>query len=232
MKPEEGISRGDVLKHPGHVFVPRGDPALTRALLARGALRVVAKRRGRVEQIGVAALPHAVDEANHELEGTEGQRALARDRSRAARARGEEQYHADFDRELGRLYPAIPDVDREGIVTHACEVASGRVGRTAAAKALAEEPIRLAVVAWIRHQHTDYDARLRRAGFGRPFGRASREDRQAARRAIRGQIDELAARWATSGGKRPLPSPTADDDDRGPVMETSGLVPLWRRPLR
>jgi len=190
------IRRGEVARHPGHVFVPRGDPALTRALLARGALRVVSFLKGRKEQIGVAALEAAIDEAKEEVAASTPRREAARERSRERRALEEAEYRSAFERELLRLFPAIPPEDRDTIVRHTCEVSSGRVGRSSWAKSLAAEPIRLAVLAHIRHAHTDYDARLRQAGFGNAFGRAGREAREAARRAVRRTIDEVAARWA------------------------------------
>ncbi len=193
------IRRGEVARHPGHIFVPRGDPALTRALLARGALRVITKINGRKEQLGVAALREAIDEAKREVEATAGARAVARERSRERRARDEAEYRAAFERELVRLFPAIPASDREKIVAHTCEVSSGRVGRTSWAKSLAEEPIRLAVRAHIRHAHTDYDARLRKAGFGQAFGRADSDARDEARRAVQKTLDAVYRSWLGAG---------------------------------
>ena len=46
------------------------------------------------------------------------------------------------------------------IAEHACRTYSGRVGRSAAAKALDEQAARLAVGAYIRHAETDYDELL------------------------------------------------------------------------
>jgi hypothetical protein len=221
------ITRGEVGRHPGRVFVPRGEAALTRALLARGALRVVRRHRGRTEQIGVAATREAIEEARREVAITAPMRAVSRERSRERRARAESEYRAAFERELARLFPAMPEDDRATIVRHTCEVSSGRVGRTNRAKALAEDPIRLAVRAHIRHAHTDYDARLRRAGFGRSFGRASAEDRDAARRAVKKRIDALCALWAGEGTSIPSATP-----EPRPVAAAPGeQLRLWQRPL-
>ncbi len=112
------------------------------------------------------------------------------------------------------MFPAIPDEDRATVVRHTCEVSSGRVGRTARAKALAAEPIRLAVRAHIRHEHTDYDARLRRAGFGQRFGRASREDRAAARKAVKKRIDAIFALWSGERVTVPPAEPAAPPPQR------------------
>src|SRR5581483_10945986 len=189
------IRRGEVGQHPGHVFVPRGDPALTRALLARGALRVVSFLSGKKQQIGVAALAAAIEEARREVAATAEKRAVARERSRERRAADEADYRAAFARELVRLFPSIPEADREAVVRLTCEVSSGRVGRTSWAKSLAEEPIRLAVRAHVRHAHTEYDALLRKAGLGAAFGRADDEARQAAREAVAGKIEAVLRAW-------------------------------------
>jgi len=221
------IRRGQVAEHPGHVFVPRGDTALTRALLARGALRVVSFRTGKREQIGVAAPRDMIDEARRELEATAPRRAIAREHSRERRAQTEAEYRASFERALLRLFPAIPEADRDAIVRHTCEVSSGRVGRSSWAKSLAEEPIRLAVRAHARHAHTDYDARLRRAGLGAPFGRASRDDRKAARKAVQPRIDAIIKGW--EGSTVPVP----EIERRPPPPRDAGRTTrmLWERPL-
>ncbi len=199
------IRREELRSHPDKQYVPRGEPALTRALLARGALRVMDERRGKLVLVGGAAMPAAIEAARAEVAATAGRRAVQRERSRERREREEQDYVGDFDAAVRRLFPSIPDRDREQVVARTCEVGSRRVGRSAAAKALEDDPIRLAVRAWIRHGHTDYDARLERAGAGRPFGRASKEARQAARKAIRARVDEVAAAWARP---RPRAEPT------------------------
>ena len=61
---------------------------------------------------------------------------------------------------------------------------SGRVGRSAAAKALDEKAVRLAVVAHVRHAETSYDDLL-----------ASGHDRLDARRELRAEIDAVLAQW-------------------------------------
>jgi hypothetical protein len=240
---EPGTIRREALRqHPGRVFVPRGDPALTRALLARGALRVVDEQRGKLRQVGVAATPASLEAARAEVARTAADRAVTRERSRARREREEARYVAAFDAAVRRLFPSIPDRDREAIVARACEVGSRRVGRCAAAKALDEEPLRLAVRAWIRHAHTDYDRRLDLAGAGRAFGRASKEARREARRDLRPRIDAVARAWAAprardeAPGPAPAPPPTAAPAP-APVpaprrSEPAEERPLWARGLR
>jgi hypothetical protein len=57
-------------------------------------------------------------------------------------------------------YPQCPPDEARQIAAHTAERGSGRVGRSAAGRALDEQAIELAVQAAIRHQHTDYDALL------------------------------------------------------------------------
>ncbi len=61
---------------------------------------------------------------------------------------------------------------------------SGRVGRSAAAKRLDEEAIRLAVIAHVRHAETDYDKLL-----------ADGCDRLDARLQVAGEIDRVLENW-------------------------------------
>jgi len=213
------ILRGQVAQFPGHVFVRRGDPALTRALLARGAIRVISRLKGRKEQIGVAALPEAIEAARLEVEATAGARAEAREKSRERRTREESHYRSSFEVRVRQLFPGIPDEDLSSIVRHTCEVSSRRVGRSKMAKALASKAIELAVRAHIRHVHTDYDARLRKAGLGQVFGRAGRDAREAARHAVRGRVDEVFASWKRPASVQPERT------------EASGQLDLWQRPL-
>ncbi|MFQ5808249.1 MAG: DUF2293 domain-containing protein, partial [Armatimonadota bacterium] len=50
--------------------------------------------------------------------------------------------------------------EAQQIAEHACLKHSGRIGRTAAARAFDAEAIDLAIRAWIRHRHTWYDELL------------------------------------------------------------------------
>jgi hypothetical protein len=70
------------------------------------------------------------------------------------------------------------------IAEHACRKYTGRVGRAAAAKEFSPEAIRLAVIAHIRHAHTDYDELLARYG-----------DRSTARERIWGKVSAILDKW-------------------------------------
>jgi hypothetical protein len=62
--------------------------------------------------------------------------------------------------EIIRLFPRCPAARAEEIARHAALRGSGRVGRSAAGRALDEQALTLAVVASVRHQDTSYDSLL------------------------------------------------------------------------
>src|SRR2546426_9835949 len=74
-------------------------------------------------------------------------------------------------RDKGALCLACADLDHLSFVKY-----SGRVGRSASAKSLADEAVRLAVIAHVRHAETDYDTLLAK-GYERQEARG--EGREA-----------------------------------------------------
>jgi hypothetical protein len=82
------------------------------------------------------------------------------------------------------LYPGTPPEREHEIAEHACRKYSGRVGRSAAAKALDAEAVRLAVAAHVRHRESDYDQLL-----------ASGLDRHEARDRVAEQVGGVVRRW-------------------------------------
>jgi len=110
------------------------------------------------------------------------QRRQERDAMR--RAELDAGYVAQFARRVRELYPGCPKSRENEIAEHACLKYSGRVGRSAAAKDLEPEAIRLAVIAHIRHAETRYD-RLLADGYDRQDGRAL----------VAGDIDQVLKRW-------------------------------------
>ncbi len=62
------------------------------------------------------------------------------------------------------------------------------MGRSAAGKNLEEHALELAVAAWIRHQHTEYDDLL-----------SGGIDRFEAREMVRHKVREVLSRWASGG---------------------------------
>lgn len=170
------------------VLVPSGDAALTRRVSRFAAVAVPVcewnRRRKRWERRGTLAseAAHAEAQAACALDAEKRERARARAQKRAAVK--DEEYRAIFAQKVRQLYSGIPAGTEHIIAQHACEKYSGRVGRTAAAKELDDEMITLAVVAHIRHMHTDYDDLLLRG--------VSKAD---ARQRIRGPMQEVLRLW-------------------------------------
>jgi hypothetical protein len=112
----------------------------------------------------------------------------ARERRRAREAErraGEDvELQRDLAREIAALFPACPPERLEEIARHTSERGSGRVGRTAAGRALDQEALTLAVVAAARHGDTDYDELLM-AGV----------ERGEARARVRAAVDATLERW-------------------------------------
>ncbi|MFJ3301622.1 DUF2293 domain-containing protein [Streptomyces sp. NPDC086549] len=149
----------------GHlVFVPRGDTALTRRSREESVLSAVVvrfnRRKSRYERQGVlveeAALARAEERCLADAEAR--RRRRARDARR--RAAEDERFAEAFAAEVRRLFPGCP-VDRAlAIAGHASVRGSGRVGRSAAGRALSEAAVISAVVASVRHLDTPYDQLL------------------------------------------------------------------------
>jgi hypothetical protein len=64
----------------------------------------------------------------------------------------DQDYVRRFALRVRELYPGCPSSREFEIAEHACRKYSGRVGRSAAAKSLDADPVRLAVIAHIRQE--------------------------------------------------------------------------------
>ena len=169
-------------------FLPGGDAALTRRAKKYSSLWAVVVRfsraRERYERQGLLVEEAALERAETECLRDAEARALRRERAAERRARLDEEYVAEFARQLRKRYPKCPDGEERLITSRACQKYSGRVGRTAAAKAFDPAAIDLAVIAHIRHGHTDYDTLL-----------VGGWDRHAARDVVRPKVEETLAQW-------------------------------------
>lgn len=174
-------------------FLPAGDTALTRRTRRHSTLSAVvvqwSRARKRYERQGLLVEERALAQAERDcLEDSD---VRARQRERAAERRAE--LDADFVKRFGarirERFPRLPRGREKVIAEHACRKHSGRVGRSAAAKALEEEVVRLAVIAHIRHAATRYDNLL-----------ATGYDRWEARAEVTPAVDEVLAKWE---GARP-----------------------------
>jgi hypothetical protein len=157
------------------VFLPSGDPALTRRTSRYSTLRAVVVRfsrsRKRYERQGVLVEEAALVRAEQECLSDAAARALARERAAERRQAVDAEYVNAFARRVGELFPDCPVDELHAIARHACQKYSGRVGRSADARQLQANAVELAVRAHVRHVHTPYDGLLTR-GLPRDAARA------------------------------------------------------------
>jgi hypothetical protein len=174
-------------------FLPSGDPAVTRRASKYSKLRAVVVRwsraRKRYERQGLLVEPKALRRAEEEsLADTElraRRQARAAERSKAL----DQRFVTAFASAIREQCPGCPAREATEIAEHACRKHSGRVGRTAAAKEFSPEAIRLAVIAHIRHTHTDYDELLARYA-----------DRDTAREKTWGRVSAILGEWQRTPG--------------------------------
>ncbi|MEU1160745.1 DUF2293 domain-containing protein [Streptomyces sp. NPDC005921] len=177
------------------VFLPRGDTALTRRSREESALSAVVvrfnRRKARYERQGVlveeAALARA--EARCLADAEARRRRRARDAKR--RAAADIRFTEAFAAEIRRLFPGCPAERARAIAAHASVRGSGRVGRTAAGRALTEGAVISAVVAGVRHVDTPYDQLL-----------MSGVPRYEARRRIAGTVEAVLREWEAGAAVR------------------------------
>jgi hypothetical protein len=173
-------------------FLPSGDTAVTRRASKYTRLRAVVVRwsrtRKRYERQGILAEPEAIARAEEESLADAEVRARRQARAAQRRALEDEQYAAAFARAIRAQFPGCPAGEETGIARHACRKSSGRVGRTAAAKEFDPEAVRLAVIAHVRHVHTNYDELL--GEFG---------DRQSARESVSHRVRAILDDWQARG---------------------------------
>jgi len=172
-------------------FLPSGDAALTRRARKHSTLSAVvlkwSRARKRYERQGLLVEEQAIEQAEQECLADSEVRTRRREREAARRAELDQEFVSHFAARVRQLFPHCP-VGRETIIAeHACQKYSGRVGRSAAAKALDEQAVRLAVIAHVRHAETDYDALL-----------AQGYERSEARAQVHDAVARILARWEAS----------------------------------
>ena len=152
------------------LFLPAGDAALTRRSRKYSTLSPVvlkgSRARKRYERQGVLVEEQALERAEQECLADREVRTRRRERARIRRAQLDSEYVERFAQRVRELFPRCPEGRETAIAEHACFKYSGRVGRTAFAKELDGDAVRLAVIAHIRHAETEYDELLG-AGYER-----------------------------------------------------------------
>lgn len=170
------------------VFLPSGDAALTRRAKRASGLSAVVVRfsraRRRYERQGVLVEEAAVEQAEAQCLADEEVRARRRERDAVRRAEEDLELQSRMGVKLASLFPGCPAERAHEIARHAAARGSGRVGRSAAGRALDDRALELAVAASIRHRDTSYDSLLM-AGT----------DRSQAREQVRGEVTRIIDSW-------------------------------------
>lgn len=170
------------------VFLGSGDAALTRRARKHSTLSAVvlkwSRARKRYERQGLLVEAQALGEAEKECLSDEEVRSRRRKREEERRAEVDRDYVNRFALRVRELYSGCPSGREFEIAEHACRKYSGRVGRSAAAKSLDADPVRLAMIAHIRHTETKYDELLAR-GY----------DRQEARWEVEAAVQDVLQKW-------------------------------------
>ena len=174
------------------VFLPSGDAALTRRSRKHSRLSAVvvkwSRARKRYERQGLLVENEALEQAEKECAADEDARKLARAKAAERRAELDLVYLSNFAARVREIYPFCPTARESLIAEHACRKYSGRVGRSAFAKALDEEAVRLAVAAHVRHVETEYDDLLLRG-----------VERREAREKVYAKVARTLDRWKHGG---------------------------------
>jgi len=146
------------------LFLPSGNVALTRRAGKYSTLTAVVLKWSRArkwyERQGLLVTEEAVERAERECLADQDLRERRREREAERRAEQGQQYIRQFATRVRELFPGCPPGREHQIAEHACLKYSGRVGRSAAAKALDEDVVRIAVIAHLRHRETQYDELL------------------------------------------------------------------------
>jgi hypothetical protein len=170
------------------VYLPAGDPALTRRARKHSTLSAVvlqwSRARKRYERQGLLVEDAALAKAEEECLADGEIRVRHQEREAARREETDRQYVGQFAARVRELFPRCPKGREREIAKHACLKYSGRIGRSASAKWLDGEAVRLAAIAHIRHRETRYDELL-----------AQGRDRHEARGEVKADVERILDNW-------------------------------------
>ena len=169
-------------------YLPAGNTALTRRAAKYSGRKAVVVRfsrsRGRYERQGILVEKSGLEKAEQECYEDADQRAAARARDAERRIEKDRELVARMAQQIILLFPGCPPAEAAAIAQHTARRGSGRVGRTEAGRNLEAQALTAAVVAAIRHKHTEYDELL-----------GSGIDRITARQRVAGRVDEILESW-------------------------------------
>jgi hypothetical protein len=171
-------------------FLPGGNAAMSRRSKKYSPLSAIVvkfnRRSRRYERRGILVTAAAIQKAETECLSDAEQRETNRIRNALRTKQEDKKLIKDMTGIICSQFPGCPPEEAEQIAAHTAQRGSGRVGRSAAGRSLQQEAIHLAVIAYIRHNHTNYDQLL--------MSGIARDD---ARRIIAGKITEQLSLWQT-----------------------------------
>lgn len=174
------------------MFLPRGDTALTRRSREESTLSAVVvrfnRRKSRYERQGVLVEEAALARAEQRCLADAEARRRRRARDARLRVAQDLRFTDAFGEAILRLFPGCPPERARAMAEHASVRGSGRVGRSAAGRALTEFAVTSAVIAAVRHTDTSYDELL-----------MSGVPRHQARRSIGPAVEAVLRRWRRAG---------------------------------
>jgi hypothetical protein len=172
-------------------FLPSGNVALTRRARKHSTLAAVvlkwSRARKRYERQGLLLEERALEKAEQECLADTEVRARQREREAIRREEVNSRYVEGFASRVKELFSGCPAGREQEIAEHACLKYSGRIGRSASAKAMDETAVRLAVIAHVRHRETKYDELL-----------AHGRERWEARAAVEEAVFRVLQKWEQS----------------------------------
>jgi hypothetical protein len=170
------------------VFLPSGNAALTRRARKHSTLAAVvlkwSRARKRYERQGLLVEELGLEKAEVECLADSEVRARQREREAIRREEVDSKYLEEFAARVRELFPGCPAGREREIAEHACLKYSGRIGRSASAKAMDEAAVRLAVIAHVRHRETKHDELL-----------ANGRERWQARAAVDVAVFRVLEKW-------------------------------------
>ncbi len=173
------------------VFLPAGDTALSRRARKHSPLSAVVVRfsraRKRYERQGLLVTSAALAQAEAECAADAPERAARSAQAAVLRQVEDGEFVQSVTRSILEQYPACPLAEARAIAEHTALRGSGRVGRSAAGRALDPRALELAVIAHVRHTHTNYDELLMQG-----------TERLDARALVRERIEQVLGSWSRS----------------------------------
>jgi len=182
-RPGTVFSAGKVIEIPaGWALLPPGDAGLTRRVKAAGPSWTMAEKKGRKTfSRGIWAPAEHINKAKADLEAERSTESYAKKQQSAAKRRDKQQaeYTDDFHAavlaylDFHSTHADLAESVAKAVTAHATPVGSGTVARTK--RIPVQDRAAAAVIAWLRHQTTEYDTM--------DIGRA-RGDRREVRREL------------------------------------------------